>query len=150
SSFAGVVSLYNEDPDAVQLLFDTGGMVGPTDPYNPLGYRQLEQSAGPGAAVTRDLGPGRYYVAVSGAGNQAFHPLLADSGYEGSPGDYALTPPADGLPPSPSPAVLLTELRPGVTVTDPTQLTTIDRSPAVLRVEFSGDIPSASCVPGTT
>ena len=42
------------------------------------------------AAARRVLGPGAYDVAVSGAGNRYFHPLLAGSGYAGSTGDYNL------------------------------------------------------------
>ncbi|HJT75630.1 MAG TPA: DVUA0089 family protein, partial [Gemmataceae bacterium] len=71
------------------------------DPYNfdppygsPSGYRLLAQNQGnfldPDGHLERDLAPGTYYIAVSGAGNLFFHPLLADSGGAGSTGAYTL------------------------------------------------------------
>ena len=45
-----------------------------------------------GPSITpRDLGPGDYFVAVSGAGNLDFSPVLAGSGYDGASGSYELT-----------------------------------------------------------
>jgi len=76
----GVLSLYNSDP------IDFG------DLYHPYGDRLLAQDAGgdgdPG--IERDLGPGTYDVAISGAGNLAFHPLISGSGFAGATGDYDL------------------------------------------------------------
>ncbi|HZT80259.1 MAG TPA: hypothetical protein VFA26_08555, partial [Gemmataceae bacterium] len=91
SSFTGTVSLYNQDPDAFGLQFDANSNVGPNDPYNPLGYRLLQQvqgTAGKDAQIGLDLAAGTYYFAVSGAGNAVFNPLLAGSGYDGSTGAY--------------------------------------------------------------
>src|SRR5262245_34235540 len=76
-----VLSLYNNDP------FDF------FDLYEPLGHRLLAQAeGGTGSAttLTQALAPGMYFVAVSGAGNRDFHPLVAGSGYPGSPADYTL------------------------------------------------------------
>src|SRR5262249_23634167 len=53
--------------------------------------------------LERDLAPGEYYVAVSGAGNRYFHPLIADSGSDGSTGAYLLTLTATHLPATPPP-----------------------------------------------
>ena len=76
SSFQGVLSLFNNDP------YDFG------DPYDPDGHRLLDQVGDPadGGVATLDqlLGPGTYYLAVSGAGNDDFNPLLADSGLPGA------------------------------------------------------------------
>src|SRR5262249_45436358 len=59
--FASVLNLFNSDP------WDWG------DPYDLSGHRLLAQvQADPQdgmASYTQDLGPGKYYVAVSGAGN---------------------------------------------------------------------------------
>src|SRR6516165_7576696 len=77
-----VLSLYNNDPN------DAG------DPYDPLGHRLLAQDDGAAhggdAVLDRLLGPGSYYVAVSGSGNLSFNPFLAVSGYPGSTGAYDL------------------------------------------------------------
>ena len=59
--FASVLSLYNNDPQ------DFG------DPYDLDGHRLLAQvQANPSdglADYSQDLGPGDYFVAISGAGN---------------------------------------------------------------------------------
>src|SRR5262245_10274958 len=57
------------------------------DPTVALKYRLVAQDDGSthggDATLERDLGAGTWYVAVSGAGNRSFHPLLAGSGYDG-------------------------------------------------------------------
>lgn len=61
------------------------------DPLAVVGRRLLAQSTATetdAGSVTRDLAPGMYFVAVSGAGNLHFHPLLANSGIPGEIGDY--------------------------------------------------------------
>src|SRR5205807_1429858 len=83
-----VLSLYNTtDPYDV---FDQT-----RDYYETLGHRLLAQAdgaddGGPSHLERNLMGPGDYYVAVSGSGNRFFHPLIADTGYPGSTGHYAL------------------------------------------------------------
>src|ERR1043165_5002019 len=80
--FVGALSLYNSDPG------DYGEL------YDPLGYRQLSQvdggTTGGPVSLAENLGPGDYFVAVSGSGNDYFHPFIADSGFAGMTGDYQL------------------------------------------------------------
>ncbi|MEJ7638474.1 MAG: hypothetical protein WKF75_11000, partial [Singulisphaera sp.] len=81
SSFRGALSLYNNDTDY-------------TDPFNPHGHRRLDQAVAAAAdgvaTLDRVLSPGTYSLAVSGAGNLAFHPLVAGSGLPGGTGDFEL------------------------------------------------------------
>lgn len=78
-----VLGLYNSDPWAF------------SDPENGTGHRLLAQAVG--TTPNRDtlleqaLAPGTYWLAVSGAGNRHFHPFLANSGHDGSTGDYELS-----------------------------------------------------------
>jgi hypothetical protein len=101
SSFAGVISLYNNDPDAlVQNVGADGLTLYSNDPLDPVGHRLLAQATGTasgGTSLTWNLAAGTYYIAVSGAGNQYFHPFIADSGLPGSSGAYGLTIEADSL-----------------------------------------------------
>ena len=64
ASFQGVLSLFNNDP------WDFG------DPFDVDGHRLLDQvdgkSSGGVATLDQLLGPGTYYLAVSGSGNQGF------------------------------------------------------------------------------
>lgn len=101
-----VVTLYNDAPlnivDATQ-----------NDPYTPTGHRLLGQNDGAAhggvATVERVLGPGTYFVAVSGTGNHDFHPLIPDSGVPGGTGDYDLLVTANPLaaaPTGPGPSVI--------------------------------------------
>jgi hypothetical protein len=73
---SGVVSLYDNDAAVA-----------------PLGHQLILQfpAAGPATAHSIDLLPGSYEVAVSGAGNRYFSPILANSGSAGLPGAYVLT-----------------------------------------------------------
>ncbi|MEJ7638485.1 MAG: hypothetical protein WKF75_11055, partial [Singulisphaera sp.] len=117
-----VLSLYNIDPSNFQ------------DSYNPLGHRLLAQDDGSrhggDASIGRDLGPGTYYVAISGAGNFDFHPFIAGSGHGGGTGSY------DFL-------ISATELGSGVDgptvlAVAPAPDAVLDSSPFVIRLGLSG------------
>jgi hypothetical protein len=73
---SGVVSLYDNDSAVV-----------------PLGDAPILQfsASGPATAQAINLLPGVYEVAVSGAGNRYFSPVLAGSGTDGAEGPYILT-----------------------------------------------------------
>ena len=69
------------------------------DPTDLLGHRLVAQDDGANEAgrnavldltLPGQVGGTTYYVAVSGAGNQYFTPLIADSGFPGSTGVYGL------------------------------------------------------------
>src|SRR5205085_3183268 len=78
-----VLSLYNNDPNNA------------LDLYDPLGHRLLAQAVGVadgGTTLTGALGPGPYFVAASGAGNQLFHPFMEASGHPEPQGTYQLSP----------------------------------------------------------
>lgn len=123
SRLVSVLSLYNSD------AFDF------TDNLDPLQHRLLAQDDGSArggdARIDRLLGPGTYFVAVSGAGNRYFHPQLPNSGYAGSFGDYglAITTTDAGIANGDGPAVLTVDPAPG---------STLARSPFVIRVDLSG------------
>ena len=128
-----VLSLYNNDP-------------GDFDMYDPLGHRQLAQAGGgPGtpAVLSEDLAAGTYYVAVSGAGNRYFHPLLADSGYPGALCNYQLwiTPTDLGLSPTDGPVVLSASPGAGQAVAS---------SPLVVRVDLSKSLDPTTVLAGQT
>ncbi len=122
SRLVSVLSLYNSD------AFDFA------DSLDPLQHRLLAQDDGStyggDARIDRLLGPGTYFVAVSGAGNRYFHPQLPNSGYAGSVGDYglAITTTDAGIAPGDGPAVLTVDPAPG---------STLARSPFVIRVDLS-------------
>jgi hypothetical protein len=127
-----VLSLYNSDP------FDF------TDPFDLLGHRLLAQDvsvAGHVAEIDRQLAGGTYYVAVSGSGNRYFHPFLSGSGYPGATGDYDLRVTATdlGLSPTTNPVLL---------ASDPVPNGVLDRSPLMLRVDFSAPLDPGSFNPG--
>jgi hypothetical protein len=109
-----LVSLFNNDP------FDFN------DPFDPLGHRLLEQ----GSDVTRALAAGTYYVAISGSGNHAFNPFLADSGYPGAAATYRVDVNVGdvGFGSSDSPTVLALAPAAGAVLT---------HSPQILRVDFN-------------
>ena len=135
SSFKGVLSLFNNDP------YDWG------DPYDADGYRLLDQVDQPanGGVATLDqlLGPGTYYLAVSGAGNYYFNPLLADSGIPGSTGDFNLLLGVDdsGLEPATGPQVL---------TTDPAPSAVLISAPLAIRIDMSGPLDPSTLIPGQT
>ncbi|QDV38212.1 hypothetical protein [Tautonia plasticadhaerens] len=131
-AFRGVLSLFHVDTDFV-------------DPTNPLGPRLLDQveaeDDGP-ATLGRLLGPGTYSLAVSGAGNLHFHPLIAGSGMPGAEGDYELTlgiAEFEAAPgPGDGPVVLTSEPAPGAV---------LDGSPLVIRIGLSGPVDPFSLFP---
>jgi methionine-rich copper-binding protein CopC len=130
----GVLSLYADDP------FDFG------DPYDSNGYRLMVQAAGSNGAdpqIDRSLSPGTYSIAVSGAGNLYFNPLLAGSGFAGATGDYNLTASATALHfgPNDGPAVL---------TSDPAANAVLDASPFAIRLDFSSALDPASVIAGQT
>lgn len=130
-SLVGVLSLYNND----NLDF--------TDPYNPLGFRQIAQDDGAAhngvAQIDRLLGPGSYYVAVSGSGNRYFQPYLAGSGYVGSTGTYDLAVTAEdaGIAATDGPAVL---------TVDPATDSVQAAAPFLIHVALSGQLDPATFV----
>jgi hypothetical protein len=127
-----VLSLYVRDP------FD------PADPATIFGFRMLAQVEGNdpalGTLLTRELAPGSYYLAASGAGNTLFSPLLADSGYAGQTGGYQLQLTASdlGLGPADGPVVL---------TPNPAAGSTLDRSPTVIRLDLSAPIDPTTVMP---
>ena len=134
-SFRGVVGLYNEDP------FDFG------DAVAPLGHRLMAQdeAALPGdfAHLTATLGAGSYDVAVSGAGNRFFHPLMANSGYAGSAGEYNLVVSSRKLD-------LAAGNGPTLLASDPAPGASLDRSPLAIRLDLGAPIDPATVAAGTT
>jgi methionine-rich copper-binding protein CopC len=133
-SFASVFSLFNSDPQ------DSG------DPYDVDGHRLLVQSqANPSngtIADSQDLGPGDYFVAVSGAGNLDFSPVIAGSGYEGATGIYDLSIAATDLN--------LSDAGPTVLSSDPAPGAILAGSPLAIRLELSGPIDPNTIVAGQT
>ncbi|MGO9601762.1 MAG: Ig-like domain-containing protein [Isosphaeraceae bacterium] len=135
SSFQGVLSLFNNDP------WDFG------DPMDVDGHRLLEQvqaqSPGGNATIDQLLGPATYYLAVSGAGNLDFHPLLANSGLPGSTGQFDLQfSVADaGIPANNGPSVLSSDPSPG---------DILNSSPLVIRIEMSGALDPSTIQDGQT
>jgi methionine-rich copper-binding protein CopC len=132
--FAGVLSLFNNDPQDY------------ADPYDLDGHRLLAQvEANPSDGVAdyvQDLGPGDYFVAISGAGNLDFSPLLAGSGYDGATGSYELT-------------IRSTDLGisgdgPTVLSSDPADGADMDSSPLAIRLEMSGALDPNTVLPGQT
>jgi methionine-rich copper-binding protein CopC len=134
SPFASVLSLFNNDP------LDWG------DPYNLDGHRllaQVQAGAQDGiASYQQDLGPGDYYVAISGGGNTAFSPVLAGSGLQGTMGAYELTVGATDLG--------LADDGPMMLWSDPAAGAVLDASPLAIRVEMSGPLDPGTIVPGQT
>jgi methionine-rich copper-binding protein CopC len=132
--FPSILSLYDNDPQ------DLG------DPYDFSGHRRLAQiganSSDGVAEETRDLGPGDYFVAVSGAGNHDFSPWIAGSGYDGATGAYVLTVHATDLG--------LSADGPTVLSSDPAAGAILTSSPLAIRLGLSGPLDAATIVPGQT
>lgn len=126
-SASAVLTLYNDNP------YNFG------DPYTLLGRRQLGQSSpdplGEGLVLAQALPAGTYFLAVSGAGNLSFHPLLAASGYPGSTGPYHVDLSAEPVAPTAGPGLLSSSPR-GNEV--------LARSPFALRLVFSTDLDTAT------
>jgi hypothetical protein len=117
---AGVISLYNDDPFS------------PDPTVQVLHRRLLDQASSDGASLgllSRSLAPGTYFVAVSGAGNQWFHPELADSGVSGQTGAYQLDVSTGALSVE-QPTLLATDIPADGVFT---------QSPRALHLTFSGD-----------
>jgi methionine-rich copper-binding protein CopC len=132
--FASVVSLFNNDPE------DFG------DPYDLDGHRLLAQvvaNPSSGAAdYSQDLGPGDYFVAISGAGNLDFSPVIAGSGYDGATGNYELTINSVDLG--------LSADGPTVLSSDPAAGADLDGSPLAIRLDMSDPLDPNTIVPGQT
>jgi methionine-rich copper-binding protein CopC len=132
--FAGVLSLFNNDPQDY------------ADPYDLDGHRLLAQvEANPSDGVAdyvQNLGPGDYFVAISGAGNLDFSPVIAGSGYDGATGSYELTISSSGLG--------LSGDGPTVLSSDPVAGAVVDSSPLAIRLEMSGALDPNTIVPGQT
>ncbi len=135
SPLESFLSLFNSDPDNF------------ADFSNPLFHRLLARDDGAArggdAQLERDLPAGTFHVAVSGSGNSAFHPFLADSGSAGSTGDYGLQVTAADLPldPTAGPVVLLSEPAAGAT---------LDRAPFLLRLTVSAELDAATVLADQT
>jgi methionine-rich copper-binding protein CopC len=132
-SFHPVLSLYNNDPLDFQ------------DPYDLTGHRQLAQSDSSQhqglASIDLPLSAGTYDVAVSGAGNLYFNPLLAASGYPGQTGNYHLTLAATNLPIEPGAG-------PSVLTVSPAAGSVLSSSPLVIRLDLSGPLDTSTINPG--
>jgi hypothetical protein len=138
SPLTATLSLYNDAP------FDP---FSPIDPYTPDGHRLLAQDdagthAGP-AVLDRLLGPGKYWVAVSGSGNDLFYPFLADSGLDGRTGSYTLSvTTSDPGAAYDDPAI------PVVLASDPAPNTALGSSPFVLRFDLNTPIDPSTVTVG--
>ncbi len=132
SPFASVLSLFNSDPNDAWNPYGDPNAYG--DPYDPTGHRLMEQvQANPGtgtAQLVQDLSPGDYYVAISGAGNLDFSPVVAGSGFDGATGSYVLSASATDLG--------LSSSGPTMIASDPAAGATLNSSPLAIRVAMSG------------
>lgn len=134
AQLAGAISLYNSDPFSF------------FDPENATGHRLLSRAEGDGtspACVKEELPAGDYFVAVSGAGNTVFHPFLADSGFVGATGQYALQLKASDLD-------VNLAAGPVVLATSPQAGAVLDAAPLVIRAVFSEELDAATILPGDT
>lgn len=121
ATFAGVLSLYNNDPSS------------PDPTVALLKHRLVAQAQG---VLALKLAAGDYFIAVSGAGNLWFNPFLADSGAAGATGAYRLDVAAAPLI---STATDLTVL--GSDIPDNGVFT---ESPLALHIRLNGDIDLSS------
>jgi hypothetical protein len=137
-TFSATLGLYDDAP------FDP---FAPADPYTPDGHRLLAQDdatahAGP-ATINRLLGPGTYWVAVSGGGNDYFYPFLAGSGLNGRTGPYQLLittgDPGPGYGDPSVPVVLGSDPAPGAVLRS---------SPFVLHFDLNAAIDPSTIVAG--
>jgi hypothetical protein len=132
SALVSALGLYESDPYHANPPLDPTSY---TPSFgSPDGYHRLAEAdgaVGQGAVLERDLAPGTYWVAVSGAGNRYFSPLLADSGQEASTGPYLLSLGATDLPATTGPVVLAADPAPGAAVAS---------SPLLLRVNLSAPL----------
>ncbi len=132
---AATLSLYNDAP--LTLNPDTYSFI---DPYTPDSHRLLARDDAGGspaspATIDRLLGPGTYWVAVSGSGNDDFYPFLAGSGLDGTTGSYRLSiaasDPGEGYDNPALPVVLASDPAPGEVV---------GQSPFVLRFDLNAPL----------
>ena len=134
SPFVSVLSVYNNDPQ------DYG------DPYGLNGHRLIGQTeanfSNGEASFSQNLGPGDYFVAVSGGGNINFSPVVAGSGYPGATGSYELSLKATDLG--------LSGAGPTVLSSDPASGAKLAASPLVIRLEMSDPLDPNSVVAGQT
>lgn len=132
-SVRAVMSLYDHDLSYMDL-------------FNPYGYRLMAQdqdtASGHSAEIVRDLAPGDYVLAVSGAGNTAYSPIIAGSGYAGATGAYSIAFDATPLPSDPSAG-------PWVVSADPAANAVV-ASPFVLRVALSSAIDPSTLLADTS
>ncbi len=84
------------------------------------------------ADTDQNLGPGDYFVAISGAGNFDFSPVIAGSGFDGATGSYELRIGSTDLG--------LAGDGPMVLSSDPAPGAVLDSSPLAIRLEMSGPI----------
>ncbi len=89
------------------------------------------------------LGPGSYDVAVSGAGNLYFHPLMAGSGYGGSTGGYNLLISAQALD-------LGAGSGPTILASNPAAGASPVSSPLAIRLDLSGPVHPSTVSAGST
>lgn len=142
SALVSTLSLYNSDP-----LPPPSANSSYNDAFDPLHHRLLAQDDGAqhggDASLDRLLGPGTYYVAVSGSGDRYFNPFLAGSGNNGSTGNYGLllTTTATGIAATDGPTVLTTAPAPG---------SILDQSPFVIRLDLSEALKASSIMSGRT
>lgn len=133
--FHPVLSLYNNDPFDFQDL------------YNPTGRRlliQADSSAHQGLAyIDTQLAAGTYHLALSGAGNLYFNPLLAASGFPGQTGGYELTVSATSIPIQSGDGPFVLTASPGVGSVS-------SSSPLAIRISFSGALDPGTIAPGQT
>jgi hypothetical protein len=94
-----------------------------------------------GVDLDRTLSAGTYIIAVSGHGNNDFHPFLAGSGLAGTTGSYQITVTADPLPIDPAAGPTVVNFDPG---TDGTT------SPFVIRLTMSTPIDPNTVIAGDT
>ncbi|HEX5271245.1 MAG TPA: hypothetical protein VFW33_12180, partial [Gemmataceae bacterium] len=127
------LSLYNDAPSTLNPYTFSA-----TDPYTPDGHRLLAQSDPPAvngpvapASIDRLLGPGTYWVAVSGSGNDDFFPFLAGSGLNGRTGSYSLSVSAA------DPGRAYRTAAPVVLASDPAPGEVLGQSPFALRFDLN-------------
>ncbi|SIO16732.1 hypothetical protein SAMN05444166_2793 [Singulisphaera sp. GP187] len=134
SSFRGALSLFNTDLDFVDFT-------------NPQGLRRLDLAVaneGDGvAAIDRIIGPGTYNLAVSGAGNEIFSPVVAHTGLPGATGEFALSFSAidAGSASTDGPSVLSS---------DPAPEASLTRAPLVIRIDLSRPLDPSTIEAGRT
>jgi hypothetical protein len=118
SSLNSVLTLYTSDGfNFNELAQDDGG------------------THGGDSEIDRLLGPGTYYLAVSGSGNSYFNPFLANSGNFGSTGDYGLS--------VTSVDAGLGAFGPVVLATNPGANSALSSSPMTIRIDLSGALDTS-------